>query len=269
MALLYPRKPLLAGTTRFYPGNIYARPALAPYYEGLRGFGQARRTSTDAFSNTLRSFATTPFAVNSQSYMEMIRERYGLNDRELQNALGTVGGVVGAGIGGLLSYGARLKTIDLGPGAYTFTRNTKKVWEFGENTVGRRIAEAGRLRPYSMDQIELIQNYNKINIDRPVQVNNLKSANEELTRLQKILDDLKLQKKNAVTQSKNFLKKQITSAEKAVDAQKIVTKNADDALKILTKQSDEALEAASKAGVKAAAGLIGKEGSQLATRQLD
>jgi hypothetical protein len=134
MALLYPKKPAVFNRGQLYPGNIYARPAIGPYYQGLRGFGQARRTSTASFEDTLRSFATSPLAVNSQSYMDTIRERYGFNDAQAQNALGVIGGVVGAGVAvGLTSQAA----------------------------LSRRQAEAAvGFRPYTPLQLDNIKVYN-------------------------------------------------------------------------------------------------------------
>jgi hypothetical protein len=99
MALLFPKKPLNTAINRIYAGNIYSRPALAPFYKGLRGFSLANQNIANAFQNSLRSFATSPFAVNNENYMDQIRSKYGYNDEELQKALGTVGTVVGAGIG--------------------------------------------------------------------------------------------------------------------------------------------------------------------------
>jgi len=147
MALLYPLKPAVFNRGQLYPANIYARPALGPYYRGLRGFGQAQRTNVQTFEETLRQFATTPFAVNSATYMEKIRERYGFNDEQLQNTLGTIGGIVGAGttaaIQGGLFLGSRGISLD--------------------NTLAgsRRNAQAAAgFRRYTTSQIESINKYN-------------------------------------------------------------------------------------------------------------
>jgi hypothetical protein len=105
MALLYPLRPRVFNNKRLLPANVYGMPALSPFYQGLRGFAQARQTSTKSFENTLRQFATTPFAVNSEAYMDRIRTQYGYQDKDIQNALGVVGGVVGAGVSGLVELG--------------------------------------------------------------------------------------------------------------------------------------------------------------------
>ena len=84
MALLYPLKSRVSNTGRIYPASDYSSPALSPFYQGIRGFGQAGRNLTQTFQDTIRSFATTPFAVNSQSYMDRIRAQYGFQDKQLQ-----------------------------------------------------------------------------------------------------------------------------------------------------------------------------------------
>ena len=85
--------------------RYYARPVLPVFYQGLNGFGQANFLSNQQLERTLRQWALSPFSVNSQEYMRAIREEYGYEDNGLYNALGTVGGVVGAGMGAILSSG--------------------------------------------------------------------------------------------------------------------------------------------------------------------
>ena len=143
MALLFPRKPAIFNQGQLRVANIYSRPALAPFYQGLRGFGQARRTSAASFEETLRSFATSPFAVNSQTYMEMIRERYGFDDKQLQDTLGIIGGVVGAGTAAAIQGGLFLKTKGI---TLTESRRTAQ-------------AQAG-FRRFTPTQIDLIGKYN-------------------------------------------------------------------------------------------------------------
>lgn len=164
MALLFPRKPAIFNQGQLRVANIYSRPALAPFYTGVRGFGQARRTSTDAFANTLRSFATTPFAVNSESYMDMIRQRYGYNDKNIQNTLGVIGGVVGAGTAAAIQ-----------SGLFFGTRRTPLQ-------ISRRNAQAGvGFRPYTPDQVKFIDAYNtqsKLVADSLSQVNKATDVNK-------------------------------------------------------------------------------------------
>lgn len=86
------------------PGNIYARPALAPLVLGPGGTtGAAQRNLTRSYEDQLRRWATSPFAVNSKTYMDELRKRYGYNDAQLSDTFGTIGGVVGAGVGAYVS----------------------------------------------------------------------------------------------------------------------------------------------------------------------
>ena len=105
MALLYPRLAQIQNSYRLLPANYYARPAMPVFYRGLNGFGQANRLATQNFEQQLKQWAVSPFSVNSESYMEKIRKQYGYADNGMYDAMGTIGGVVGAGVGALVGAG--------------------------------------------------------------------------------------------------------------------------------------------------------------------
>lgn len=102
MALLKPLNPLVR---TIYPAQMYSRPALPPWYQGMLGFGQARRYANEQFEYTLQQLAVSPFSVNSPAFIERIRKEAGIEDTGLYDAFGTIGGVVGAGVGALLGTG--------------------------------------------------------------------------------------------------------------------------------------------------------------------
>lgn len=105
MALLKPLSPYVQNVRTIYPANFYSRPALPPWYQGMQGFGQARSYANQQFEYTMRQMAVSPFSVNSPAYMERIRQETGIQNTGLYEAFGTVGGVVGAGVGALLGAG--------------------------------------------------------------------------------------------------------------------------------------------------------------------
>ena len=105
MALLYPRLAQIQNSYRLLPANYYARPAMPVFYRGLNGFGQANRLATQNVEQQLKQWAVSPFSVNSDSYMERIRKQYGYADNGAYETMGTIGGIVGAGVGALLGSG--------------------------------------------------------------------------------------------------------------------------------------------------------------------
>jgi hypothetical protein len=246
MALLYPKKPVVFNRGQLYPGNIYARPAIGPYYQGLRGFGQARRTSTESFEDALRSLATSPLAVNSQTYMDKVRERYGFDDAQLQNTLGIIGGVVGAGVGAGLTIKA---------------------------AASRRQAEAAiGFRPYTPTQLDSIKLYN---IEAAKVVDNLKdytgvlearnTAEQSLKAAQEAYDKVKRLKNTAEVKLKaantlNEARKKFQEADKLFDTAKNVrnatvtgAREAAEGLKnVGVKIADEAVSTGKTVGRKAA-----------------
>lgn len=102
MALLKPLNPLVR---TIQPANMYSRPSLPPWYQGMLGFGQARRYANEQFEYTMQQLAVSPFSVNSPAFIERIRKEAGIEDTGLYDAFGTIGGVVGAGVGTLLGTG--------------------------------------------------------------------------------------------------------------------------------------------------------------------
>lgn len=90
---------------RLKPGNFYTRPVVPVFYRGMQGYGQASQLSRETFEKYLKQRAVSPFAVNSSAYMQEIRKQYGYEDRGTYEVLGTIGGVVGAGVGAMFSAG--------------------------------------------------------------------------------------------------------------------------------------------------------------------
>lgn len=91
---------------KLYPASYYARPAIAPLVVGPYGtVGQAQQQNAEMYKYTLQQMAMSPFAVNSQEYMKRIREEYGYVDDGSYDTLGTIGGIVGAGVGAYIGLG--------------------------------------------------------------------------------------------------------------------------------------------------------------------
>jgi len=100
-----PAKAYVFNNGKLNPASVYSRPALAPWYQGVNGFGQARATANQQFEYTLKQMAASPFSVNSKAYMQRIRDEYGYSDDGTYDVMGTVGGVVGAGVGAMYGSG--------------------------------------------------------------------------------------------------------------------------------------------------------------------
>ena len=122
---------------RIYPASIYSRPALSPMVVGADGKpGSAQENLNNMYKYTLQQMAVSPFSVNSQEYMKRIREEYGYSDTGFYDAMGTVGSVVGAGMGAM--FGANMidwkgfrvegfkKSEWYKPGSYQFPFEIKK-----------------------------------------------------------------------------------------------------------------------------------------------
>jgi hypothetical protein len=89
---------------RLQPGNIYSRPAIPPWMTSIRGMNPAGEVARKQFEYTLEQMAVSPFSVNNPDYIKDIREKYRYQGTSY-DLLGTVGGIVGAGTGVLLSAG--------------------------------------------------------------------------------------------------------------------------------------------------------------------
>lgn len=122
---------------KIYPASIYSRPALSPMVVGADGKpGSAQENLNNMYKYTLQQMAVSPFSVNSQEYMKRIREEYGYSDTGFYDAMGTVGSVVGAGMGAM--FGANMidwkgfrvegfkKSEWYKPGSYQFPFEIKK-----------------------------------------------------------------------------------------------------------------------------------------------
>lgn len=91
---------------KIYPGSIYARPALAPLMVGVGGrVGAAQENLNEMYKYTLEQLAISPFSVNSEAYIDRIRKEYGYVDNGAYDAMGTIGSVVGAGVGAMFGTG--------------------------------------------------------------------------------------------------------------------------------------------------------------------
>lgn len=266
MALLFPRKPAIFNQGQLRVANIYSRPALAPFYRGLRGFGQARRTSTNLFADTLRSFATGPFSVNSAAYMQMIRERYGYTDEDTQNALGTIGSIVGAGIGGLYGLGyvrspisrGFLKSANFFKPSNWQTMQFQKSWTGKFNPIGVSRVEAMRstgLISYTSTQKDLIKTFNDASLKFGAATKKFQEVSESAVTLQETLQTT-TEEYNKVKHLNNLnpIKKAAKTAKKNAElAIKKVTKNLDSLGKeavTLQNKSVSAAQVARDAGVR-------------------
>lgn len=104
MAIPKPKKAYVYNAGELYPANIYSRPATPVWNPGMNDFGKAQRYNAERYGYSIKQMAVSPFSVNNKLYMERIREQYA--DDSLYNTMGTVGGVVGAGVGAMYSAGA-------------------------------------------------------------------------------------------------------------------------------------------------------------------
>ena len=229
MALLLPRLKRVA-YNRLNPGSIYARPALAPFYSGMRGFGQARQYSNQQFTRTLQQWAVSPFAVNNQDYMERIRERYALPEDNTYELYGALGGVVGAGVGAGLSSG--------------FIRSALKDIKFWKPTSWQNPFTTGpnaldgptsKFRSYQEARFEQLRNYraNKPLVD---------NYNVEVKKLNKFFEDDFLLKEKLKGYNNDLVQnvRGIQTAKTAEDAAKASLKSAEE----LSKLKQEALQTA-------------------------
>ena len=91
---------------KLYPASVYAPAALSPLFVGIgQDVGYTQRNLTDTYKYTLQQMAASPFSVNSPEFMKRIREAYGYTGTSTYDTLGTVGGIVGAGVGAYLNVG--------------------------------------------------------------------------------------------------------------------------------------------------------------------
>ena len=99
--------PARVALNKIYPAQIYSRPAIAPLTLGVGGqVGLNTQHSVEMYKYTLQQMAISPFSVNSEEYMKRIRNEYGYADNGAYEAMGIIGGTVGAGIGALAGAGA-------------------------------------------------------------------------------------------------------------------------------------------------------------------
>ena len=101
MAIIKYAKPYIQQARTINAADFYSRPALGPLLPGCRTTSK----STKTFEYTLKQMAVSPFSVNSRAYMNRIREETGIGDENLYDTFGTIGGVVGAGVGALFGSG--------------------------------------------------------------------------------------------------------------------------------------------------------------------
>lgn len=114
---------------KIYPASIYARPALAPLSLGVGGtVGMNQVNLNNMYRYTLQQMAVSPFSVNSEEYMRRIRSAYGYEDNGMYDAMGVVGGVVGAGIGAMYSAGVVKEGIWKGILTDNFSLTSPKTW---------------------------------------------------------------------------------------------------------------------------------------------
>ena len=90
------KKPLQVALNRIYPASIYATAPVAPFVVGVNGaVGMAQRNLTQSFEQQLRQRAQSLMAVNSEQYIDDIRDQYGISDSGMYDTMGTIGGIVG------------------------------------------------------------------------------------------------------------------------------------------------------------------------------
>lgn len=100
------KSPARVAINKLYPASVYSRPAIAPLMVGVGGqTGKAQSQLADMYKYSLQQMAVSPFSVNSEEYMKRIREEYGYADNGMYDTMGTVGSVVGAGMGAFIGAG--------------------------------------------------------------------------------------------------------------------------------------------------------------------
>jgi len=242
------------------PSRVYNRPALPPVVVSAGGaVGANRYNLNKQFEYTLRQMAVSPFSVNSQAYMQRIRDEYGYVDSGAYEALGLVGGVVGAGTGFLLGSGFNFKqalgsTIDMN----ALNDAAKKRPWFNPKRI--RGSEAFR----TSGAIKDIKAYNRvvdtIEENRSLIKSLTASRAEKLKELTKAQEAYSIYKKRgrpakATLDHRNTLRKGLKTAEEAVDNIDNQIKSAKGIIKTAASQADDAAFALAKThGVAVKAG---------------
>lgn len=110
---------------RLYPSSYYAMPSISPLFVGMNGqTGMAQANNLAMYNYTIKQMAMSPFSVNSQEYMKRIREEYGYTDNDMYNVMGTIGAVVGSGIGAYMGTGAYQGIVKSSTGFNVFKPST-------------------------------------------------------------------------------------------------------------------------------------------------
>lgn len=257
MSVRRPAKAYVFNNGKLSPASVYSRPALAPWYQGVNGFGQARATANQQFEYTLRQMAASPFSVNSKAYMQRIRDEYGYDDNGTYDVMGTVGGVVGAGVGAM--YGGGLLRPSLTNVKFWKRSSWQNPWTGKFNPKRSSIHDAFR----GGTKYETALTYNKAVDNYTDAVRNLEKASDYV-EVQKRYDDAKAiwdSKKYARTGSevKENARKAYNVASEALeqskDGAKVAANSVADARKAMdttldaAKAVDKTLDAA-KAGTK-------------------
>jgi hypothetical protein len=170
--------------------RMYSRPSLAPMMVGVDGrVGQSRYNTNRQFEYTLRQMAVSPFSVNSKAYMQRIRDEYGYTDDGTYETLGTIGGIVGAGIGGLATSGFVQSPLKINNPWFwkegAIKTNNPWTGTYNPSRVARRTRFTKDIALLKTTQTD----YNTIFEYTDKSLSNRKVAEEALTLAQKNFDD--------------------------------------------------------------------------------
>jgi hypothetical protein len=219
------------------PSRTYNRPAIAPMFVGVGGnIGGGLSNTNRQFEYTLRQMAVSPFSVNSKAYMQRIRDEYGYANDGTYEALGTVGGIIGAGTGYLLGSGFNIKR------ALGNATAQQKPWY---NPKRIRASEAFR----NYETVREIKKYNAIIDTISDNTKSIKTLQDlrktHVDKLAEAQDAFKVYNHrgrpiNSTVDARNVIKADIV---KATDAIKDIDKQIDSAksvIKVASSQADDA-----------------------------
>ena len=239
------KSPVRVAINKLYPASIYARPALAPLVVGVGGqTGKAQQQLTEMYKYTIKQMAVSPFSVNSEEYMKRIREEYGYADNGMYDAMGTVGAVVGAGMGSFIGSGIPASLIKDGT-----PRLVSKRYATSQAFQRRNINK------FINENTDIVNTYNKaldVNKDNVKQLTKYIKSND-LQELYRNEAMLKLLEKDPIKNAEKIkeLNETISTLKQSADADTLKTfdslkSSVENSSKTLSNSIDEIAQSSSK-----------------------
>lgn len=209
---------------KLYPASIYATPAVSPLMVGVnQAVGLAQRNLTHQYS--IQQMAMSPFSVNSESYMKRIRGQYGYDDNGMYEVMGTIGAVVGAGMGAYIGIGGFGKNFKINDPT-TWTSKRQRTSEAFRAPVSSLWKHSKEIDVYN-NSLKNLKEQQKILTEYTITHKDIKESYETYTKYKEGLDQLEKQKQDIL----NGRGKKTTKIKKAnakqVEIDKYIKDNAD------------------------------------------